>query len=199
MKRLRRGMIFLSILSLLLCTCAYADTLSVWTVRYNTAAASAGLSPAAYTQDFGYGAYGIALDEGFIFALTENSSTVDTVVISGILSQDRLALVCGAVLYACDSTMTIEAAMAEMDAFFREYGSLSGSFTLANGWVYMLETDEADMIVCLTREELFDAYVAESSASSTPPEAELPSEDEATPSEAPTLPEATQSPVQHPI
>lgn len=54
-------MAFLAVCALLLCACAYADSLADWAARYNAAAASAGLAPIADVQNIGDGAYGISL------------------------------------------------------------------------------------------------------------------------------------------
>ena len=111
MKRFQRGMAFLAVCALLLCACAYADSLADWAARYNAAAASAGLAPIADVQNIGDGAYGISLDDGGMLAIASDDSTIGGVIITGISARDKLALVCGAALYACDSTRTIAAAM----------------------------------------------------------------------------------------
>ena len=49
-------MAFLAVCALLLCACAYADSLADWAARYNAAAASAGLAPIADVQNIGDGA-----------------------------------------------------------------------------------------------------------------------------------------------
>ena len=203
MKRFRRGMAFLAVCALLLCVCAYADSFSDWAARYNVAAQSAGLSPIADAQNIGYGAYGVLLDDGGTLAVASDDSAVGGVIVAGISSRDRLALVCGAALYACDSTLTIETAMEKMKTFVGEDDAVPERLETTGGWVYMLETDGTDTIVTLMREDLFAAFAADGADFPALPEEEQPSGGEATPSEVPSepsvLPEATSSPALHKI
>ena len=210
MKRFQRGMAFLAVCALLLCACAYADGLADWTARYNAAAASAGLAPIADVQNIGDGAYGISLDDGGMLAIASDDSTVGGVIITGVSSRDKLALVCGAALYACDSTQTIEAAMEEMAAFVGGPDVVPERFKTTGGWVYMLETDGTETVVALMVEELFAAFAVDGMELPVLPEGEQPSGSEATPSEAPVpgteapsetpvLPTATPDPVLHKI
>lgn len=210
MKRFRRKMTLLVICALLLCTCAHADGLADWTARYNAAASSAELALITVTQELGSGTYGILLDEGGLFVGTDDESTVAGVIVTGISSQSKLALVCGAALYACDSTLTTDAAMEKMIAFVETDDASSERFSMSNDWVFMLESNGAETIVCLIREDLFAAFAAEGIDFSSIAEDEQPSDSEATPSEAPasgietpsatpTLPQATPNPILHKI
>lgn len=210
MKRFQRGMAFLAVCALLLCACAYADSLADWAARYNAAAASAGLAPIADVQNIGDGAYGISLDDGGMLAIASDDSTIGGVIITGISSWNKLALVCGAALYACDSTQTIEAAMEEMAAFVGGPDVVPERFKTTGGWVYMLETDGTETVVALMVEELFAAFAVDGMELPVLPEGEQPGGSEATPSEAPTpgaeapsetpvLPTATPDPVLHKI
>lgn len=210
MKRFRRGITLLVVCALLLCALAYADVFTDWTARYNAAAASAGLSPISDVQDIGDGAYEIMLAEGGTMAVVSDDSTVGGVIIAGVPSRDTLALICGAALYACDSTRTIEAAMEEMAAFVGGPDVVPERFKTTGGWVYMLETDGTETVVALMVEELFAAFAVDGMELPVLPEGEQPSGSEATPSEAPTpgaeapsetpvLPTATPNPVLHKI
>lgn len=210
MKRFRRGITLLVVCALLLCGLAYADGFADWSARYNTAAAAAGLAPIADKQDVGYGAYGITLDEGDMIAVMADDSTVASVIITGVSSRDKLALVCGAALYACDSTLTIDAAMERMSAFISADDGASERFLVLGGWVYLLETDGTQTLVCLMSEDMFASFVAEGMDFPFPAEDGQPSLGEATPSEppapnadapsqAPVQPEATPNPVLHKI
>ena len=201
-------MAFLAVCALLLCACAYADSLADWAARYNAAAASAGLAPIADVQNIGDGAYGISLDDGGMLAIASDDSTIGGVIIMGISARDKLALVCGAALYACDSTRTIEAAMEEMAAFVGGPDVVPERFKTTGG--YMLETDGTETVVALMVEELFAAFAVDGMELPVLPEGEQPSGSEATPSEAPTpgaeapsetpvLPTATPDPVLHKI
>lgn len=197
MKRFRRKWILLVVCALLLCTCAHADGLADWTARYNAAALSAELAFITSTQDLGSGTYGILLDEGGLFVITDDGSTVAGVVVAGISSQDKLALVCGAALYACDSTQTMDAAMEKMVAFVGTNDPSSERFSAADGWVFMLEANGTETIVCLIREDLFAAFAAESIDFPSIWEDEQPNDSDATPSETPVLPQMTPNPILH--
>lgn len=208
MKRFQRGMAFLAVCALLLCACAYADSLADWAARYNAAAASAGLAPIADVQNIGDGAYGISLDDGGMLAIASDDSTIGGVIITGISSWNKLALVCGAALYACDSTLTVEAAMEKMAAFIN--GVDAGSEHFESSWVSILETNGTETVVALISQELFAALPVDGLGLPILPEVELPSDSEATPSEAPVpgteapsetpvLPTATPDPVLHKI
>lgn len=100
--------------------------------------------------------------------------------------------------------------MEKMIAFVETDDASSERFSMSNDWVFMLEMDGTETIVCLIREDLFAAFAAEGIDFSSIAEDEQPNDSEATPSEAPasgieapsatpTLPQATPNPILHKI